>query len=59
MDRRKLCLGCSMYKKEKCGESIKNFLECPCSKCLLKMVCIFSCGELRKFLLEDLKYDGI
>jgi len=49
------CNGCIIYefvesKNLRCGLSVKNFNgECPCSECVVKMMCSEECVDFKWF----------
>lgn len=56
MNRNEYCDGCLSYDDEKCPLFYFNdYGECPCTNCILKMICMKRCKELSKF--ENLAYD--
>jgi hypothetical protein len=59
-----LCQGCIVYtntvdeREITCTATKFNFPEnlCPCSNCIIKVVCQESCSKLRKYLSDNNSY---
>jgi len=45
-DNLKYCQGCNVYQTCKCTDDSDN---CPCLRCLVKMICETGCGPYDKF----------
>jgi hypothetical protein len=52
--RIKTCEGCNLYEICCKDNRIPKFdnTQCPCSKCLIKMMCASACDEYRHFRLS-------
>lgn len=48
------CIGCKTYYL--CSIQLVTGKECPCTTCLVKAMCIESCGELNRFRMEEFHY---
>ena len=46
------CKGCCSYNDERICAVIKHSKECPCSMCLIKMICVEVCEERIEFYLK-------
>lgn len=53
-DRDKICLGCKVYLNNNLRvicqmDYKKDKMLCPCSSCLIKMVCEIECTKIEKY----------
>jgi len=57
-----ICSGCNMYIENNCVgyylPIIEDTVVCPCSTCLVKMVCRDMCEDLRNHRELEKLYDG-
>ena len=50
------CNGCLMYENYKgCTIRIRDYSNCPCQTCLIKMVCETACEEMKSHRHKQMK----
>ena len=63
MKRQECCKGCKIFTRcpsnideiYSCLDMIKDYINCPCSKCILKVICETPCNEFIEFKSHNFK----
>ena len=58
--RKTICNGCLTYNHACVSNHIKNNIACPCSKCIIKVMCKIVCIEKVDFYtMEETRFSNI